>query len=188
MMGDQFTSKEKSMRRATAIFALLVWAGSLAAQQSGFLKVKTTTGRAGVFIDDKYVGPAANFAVSRKYSVPAGAHTVTLREPRYESYTTQVTIVAGKTLVVKQDLKVLPPPKGPFGRLRTEGPDKFAAVYINGSYMGHVDEFDNFAQGLLLPPGQYTVKISPLTAGSELEQKVDVKANETVIVKVPGKA
>ncbi len=77
----------------------------------------------------------------------AGDHTVTLREPRYESATAHVTIVAGKTVTVRQDMKALPTPKGPFGRLRTAGAEKYAAVYVNGAYMGHEDEFDNFAQG-----------------------------------------
>ena len=160
----------------------MLLAGSLLFGQTGTLKVKTTTGRAGVFVDNKYVGPASNFGVTRKYAVAAGEHTITLREPRYETATTKVTVVAGKTVTVRQDLKALPPPKGPFGRLRTHAPDKFSAVYVNGEYMGHVDEFDNFAQGLLLPAGEYTVKIVPPGGGSGTEQKVDLKANETVVV------
>jgi len=180
--------KINCVRFHLAAIVLLLAAGSLAfGQQTGTLKVKTTTGRAGVFVDDKYLGPAANFGMSRSYAVAAGEHTVTLREPRYEVATTHVTIVAGKTVTVRQELKALPVPKGPFGRLRTEGPEKYSAVYVNGAYMGHVDEFDNFAQGLLLPPGQYTVKIVPVGGGAEVEQKVDLKANETTVVRVSGK-
>lgn len=170
------------------VATVLLVACSLAfGQQTGTLKVKTTTGRAGVFVDDKYVGPAANFGVARSYPVSAGDHTITLREPRYEVATTHVTIVAGKTVTVRQELKALPVPQGPFGRLRTEGPEKYAAVYVNGAYMGHVDEFDNFAQGLLLSPGQYTVKIVPVSGVAGVEQKVDLKANETTIVRASGK-
>ena len=162
-----------------AIVTFVLASGSLTfAQQNGTLRVKTTTGRAGVFVDDKYVGPASNFGSTRGYPVAAGEHTITLREPRYETATTKVTIVAGKTSTVRQDLKALPEPKGPFGKLRTQGPDKYAAVYVNGAYMGHMDEFDNFAQGLLLPPGHYMVKI-----GDGSEQAIDLKANETTIVK-----
>ena len=180
--------KIKSVRFRLAAAGLLLAAGSLAfGQQTGTLKVKTTTGRAGVFVDDKYLGPAAIFGISRSYAVAAGDHTVTLREPRYEVATTHVTIVAGKTVTVRQELKALPVPKGPFGRLRTQGPEKYAAVYVNGAYMGHVDEFDNFAQGLLLPPGQYTVKIVPVSGGAGVEQTVDLKANETTVVRASGK-
>jgi len=180
--------KIKSIRFRLAAIGLLLAAGSLAfGQQTGTLKVKTTTGRAGVFVDDKYVGPAANFGITRSYAVAAGEHTVTLREPRYEVATTHVTVVAGKTVTVRQDLKALPEPKGPFGRLRTQGAEKYAAVYVNGAYMGHSDEFDNFAQGLLLPPGHYTVKIVPVSGGAGVEQSVDLKANETTVVRASGK-
>jgi len=173
--------------RLAAAVILLAACTLVFGQQTGTLKVKTTTGRAGVFVDDKYVGPAANFGVTRSYAVAAGDHTITLREPRYEVATTHVTVVAGKTVTVRQELKALPMPKGPFGRLRTEGNEKYAAVYVNDAYMGHVDEFDNFAQGLLLPPGQYTVKIVPVSGGAGVEQKVDLKANETIVVRVAGK-
>ncbi len=152
------------------------------AQQTGSLTVKTTTGRAGVFVDGKYVGPASNFGVSRTYAVAAGDHEVKLDEPRYEEATTKVTVQAGKKSVVRQPLKELPEPKGPFGRLRTQNPDKFAAVYVNDKYMGHVDEFDNFAQGLLLNPGDYAVKIVP-ASGAPIEQKVKIETDKTVLVK-----
>jgi len=166
-----------------AAIGVLFLGGVAFSQQTGTLKVKTTTGRAGVFVDDKYLGPAANFGSTRSYAVAAGDHTVTLRDPRYEVATTHVTVVAGKTVTVKQDLKALPVPKGPFGCLRTKGPEKYAAVYVNGAYMGHVDEFDNFAQGLLLPPGDYTVKIVPVSGGAGVEEKVTLKANETTVVR-----
>jgi len=69
----------------------------------------------------------------------------------------------------------------------SQGAEKYAALYVNGAYMGHVDEFDNFAQGLLLPPGQYTVKIVPVSGGAGVEQSFDLKANQTTIVRGSGK-
>jgi len=180
--------KPRSIRYRLVAIGFLLICGSLAfGQQTGTLKVKATTGRAGVFVDDKYVGPAANFGITRSYAVAAGDHTVTVREPRYESASTHVTVVARKTITVKLDMKALPEPKGPFGRLRTQGGDKYSAVYVNGAYMGHVDEFDNFAQGLLLPPGEYAVKIVSVNGAPLADQKVVIKANETVMVRVSGK-
>lgn len=180
--------KSTSILFRTAAAGILLATCSLAfGQQTGTLKVKTSTGRAGVFVDDKYLGPAANFGMARSYAVAAGDHTITLREPRYAAATAKVTIVAGKTVTLKQELKALPVPKGPFGRLRTVGAEKYAAVYVNGTYMGHVDEFDNFAQGLLLPAGEYIVKIVPVSGGAGVEQKVEMKANETTVVRASGK-
>ena len=48
--------------------------------------------------------------------------------------------------------------------------------------MGHVDEFSNFAQGLLLNPGTYEVRIAPLN-GSPVTKSVTIEADKTVTVK-----
>jgi PEGA domain len=165
----------------------VIWAASLLpilclAQGNGSLCVKANTGRAGVFVDGKYMGPAANFRVARTYSVAAGEHEVKLADPRYEELTTKVTITAGKKTTIHQTLKELPPAKPPFGRLRTESADKFAAVYVNDKYMGHSDEFSNSSQGLLLNPGEYAVKIVP-ASGAPVAQTVKIEADKTVIVK-----
>jgi hypothetical protein len=152
------------------------------AQQDGSLCVKANTGRAGVFVDGKYMGPAANFGVARTYKVAAGEHELKLVDPRYEEATTKVTVAAGKKTTIHQMLKELPPPKPPFGRIRTQSADEFAAVYVNDRYMGHVDEFSNGAQGLLINPGEYTVKIVP-ASGQPVTQNIKVEANKTVVVK-----
>jgi hypothetical protein len=153
------------------------------AAETGRLKTEVDPGRAGVFVDGKYLGPAANFKVARTYEVPAGEHEVRLVDPRYEPFTTKVTITAGKKTVIKESLKALPAPKPPFGRLRTENADHFAAVYINGNFVGHVDEFSNFAQTMLLNPGTYDVKIVPTNGQNEVNQKVTIEANKTTVVK-----
>lgn len=166
-----------------ALLAVAVALPLLAQQQnSGFLCVKAHPGRAGVFVDGKYLGPAANFRIARTYSVPAGEHELKLIDPRYEELITKVNIQPGKKTTISETLKALPPPKPPFGTLRTESPDKFAAVYVNDKFMGHADEFSNSAQGLLLNPGEYTVKIVP-ASGQPITQTVKIEANKTVLVK-----
>jgi hypothetical protein len=167
--------------------ALLVAVASIPVvgqQNIGYLKTKVNPGRAGVFIDGKYVGPAANFKIGRKYAVAAGEHEVRLSEPRYEDVVTKVTIEPGKTTKLSETMKPLPLAKPPFGRLRTPSPDKFAAVYVNGKYMGHADEFSNSGQGLLLNPGDYKVKIVPVSGGQEREESVKIEADKVTIVRL----
>jgi hypothetical protein len=166
----------------TIAAAGLMAAASLCAQQTGYLKTKVDPGRAGVFVDGKYVGPAANFRMARKYALSPGEHKVKLVDPRYEDIETTVTVQAGKTTDLKQTMKALPVPKGPFGKLRTENSDKFAAVYVNDHYMGHVDEFSNPWQYLELPAGDYSVRIEP-TSGQPINQKVKIEAGKMVLVK-----
>jgi len=170
----------KVMKTVLALTYSLLLALPLAAQ-TGTLKVKADPGRAGVFVDGKYLGPASNFGMSRTYTVAAGEHELKLAEPRYQEIVTKVTIEAGKRSVVTEKMTALPVPKPPFGTIRTHSADKYAAVYINGKYYGHNDEFDNFAQGLLLPPGQYEVRIEP-ASGAPAVKSVTVVANQTVVV------
>ena len=140
------------------------------AADTGRLKTEVNPGRAGVFVDGKYVGPAANFKVAQTYTLTPGDHDVKLVDPRYQEIDKKVTVVAGKKFVLQETMTALPKAKPPFGELRTENADHFAAVYVNDHYMGHVDEFSNFAQSLLLNPGTYEVKIVPVN-GQGVVQK-----------------
>jgi len=114
--------------------------------------------------------------------VAAGDHELKLSDPRYEEVTRRITVTPGKKLKVSETLKALPEPKGPFGNIRTQNADKFAAVYVNDRFMGHVDEFSNSSQVLQLPVGEYRVKIVPAT-GAPIEQTVKLEEKKTVIVK-----
>ena len=162
--------------------AFILMSLTCAAADNGKLKTEVEPGRAGVFIDGKYVGPAANFKIARKYDVAAGEHEIKLADPRYQEIVKKITINAGKTTVMKETMVALPPAKPPFGKLRIENADHFAAVYVNDRYMGHVDEFSNFAQALLLNPGTYEVRVVP-TTGAPITKSVTIEAEKTVIVK-----
>src|SRR5271157_5964500 len=132
-----------SFVRNAALLMAVTGIPVVAQQSTGYLKTKVDPGRAGVFIDGKYVGPAGNFGVGRKYAVAAGDHEVKLLEPRYEDVVTKVTIQAGKTAKVSETMKPLPPAKPPFGKLHTVSSNKFDAVYVNDRFMGHAGEFNN---------------------------------------------
>ena len=160
-----------SFVRNTALLIAVVSIPIAGQQNTGYLKTKVDPGRAGVFIDGKYIGPAGNFGLGRKYTLVAGDHEVRLSEPRYEDVVAKVTIQPGKTFKLAQSMKALPPAKPPFGRLRTISADKFAAVYVSGKFMGHAGEFNNPMQGLMLNPGTYTVKVVPVSGGEGNEGK-----------------
>lgn len=150
---------------------------------TGHLKTIINPRRAGVFVDGKYLGPSANFKIAMKFPLSAGEHEVKLIEPRYEEFTTKVTIQAGKTTKLNQKMTPRPGAKPPFGRLRTVAEDKFAAVYVNGQFMGHADEFSNSSQGLLLNPGEYTVKIAPVSGGQEHQEKIKIEVDKVTVVR-----
>jgi hypothetical protein len=174
----------RSLVCSAALLIAVAVVPSTGQQGTGYLKTKIDPGRAGVFIDGKYMGPAQNFGIGRRYALAAGEHEVKLVEPRYEDLVTKVTIQAGKTLTLKERMKALPKPQPPFGRLRTIAPDKYSAVYVNGKFMGHAGEFNNVMQGLLLNPGEYTVKVVPPSGGEGTEEHVKIEADKVTIVHV----
>ena len=163
----------------------------LAAQDTGYIRARGKPGDAGVFINGKYVGPAVRFTVPEKYEAPAGEVEVTFKDPRYEDFTTKVTVRPRKTTKLKYALKPVEPAKPPFGRLRLGGgePESFmsvaagdtSAVYINDKFFGHVDELNNPGGGLLLNPGTYELHISSPIFG-EIRQKVTIEANKVTII------
>jgi hypothetical protein len=49
--------------------------------------------------------------------------------------------------------------------------------------MGHAGEFNNSIQGLLLNPGEYTVKVVPVSGGGGHEEHVKIDVNKVTIVR-----
>jgi hypothetical protein len=171
--------------------ALLTLSAPLGAADSGYVKARGKPGHAGVFINGEYAGPAERFTVPEKYAAPAGEIEVTLRDPRYEDYTTKVPVRPGKTTKVKYSLKKLPVPQPPFGRFRFTGgePESFisiaagdtGAVYLNDRFFGYVDELNNAGGGLLLKPGTYNLHVvSPLFG--DIKRTITIEANKVTTV------
>ncbi len=185
------------MRRLLpALLALLCSFSATAADKNGAIKARGRPGRAGVFIDGKYVGPAVRFTVPEKYEVEPGEHEVTLRDPRYEDYTTKVTVQPGKTAKVSFKLKELPLVPPPYGRLRFGGGEAesfisvtsgdVSPVYINDKFYGYLDEMNNRGSGWLMPPGTYTVRVSSPVFG-EINQSVTLEANKVTVIPLKAK-
>lgn len=158
--------------------------------QDGSIVAKGKPGNAGVFVDGKYLGPASRFTVAEKYAVPPGEHEISIKDPRYEDFSTKVTVVAKKKTTVKYSLTPAKPATGPFGLLRLggDGPESFmsvaggdtGAVFLNDRFYGYVDELNNKGSGLLLPPGTYKLKIT--NSSYDLEQNVTIEANKKTVV------
>ena len=168
----------------------------LTAQETGYIKARGKPGDAGVFVNGQYVGPASRFTVPEKYPAPAGEVELTFKDPRYEDYTTKVTVRAKKTTKLHYSLKPVEPAKPPFGRFRLGGGETESfvsiaagdtgAVYINDKFFGYVDELNNPGGGILLNPGTYDLHVVSPTFG-EIRQKITIEANKVTVVPLPKK-
>ena len=179
--------KRLILQAAVVVFAIT----TASAEDTGYIKAHGKPGDAGVFINGQYVGPATRFTVPEKYPAPAGEVELTFKDPRYEDYSTKVTVRARKTTKLKYTLKPVEPAKPPFGRFRLGGgePESFmsvaagdtGAVYINDKFFGYVDELNNPGNGILLNPGTYDLHVvSPLFG--EIRQKITIEANKVTVV------
>ncbi|MBV9506323.1 MAG: PEGA domain-containing protein [Acidobacteriia bacterium] len=174
-----------------AVLGCAAFAGSMAAQDTGYVKAVGKPGDAGVFINGQYAGPATRFTIAEKYPAPVGEVEVTIKDPRYDDFTTKVTVQKHKTAHIKYTMKMLEPAKPPFGRLRFGGgePESFlsvsggdtGAVYINDRFYGYIDELNNVGGGLLLNPGTYNLHVSSPRFG-EINQKVTIEADKVTVI------
>ena len=179
-------NSKRSIGSVILLGMLLVGKVGLAQKTIGYLKVDANPGRTGVFVDDKYLGPAANFRVDRTYSLAPGQHSLRLSEPRYKDFTTTINIEAGKTTKIKQKMEALPLPQPPFGMLKIVkgNHSKFTGVFLNDHFMGHVGEYDNSLQGQLLKAGDYELKVVSPEGQTIQEEKISIKDNQTTVVKL----
>jgi hypothetical protein len=160
------------------------------------IRVRSGPRGAGLFVDGKYVGPAGRFSVPESYAIEAGSHDITLKDPRYEDFNAKIDAKAGKTTKLSAKMKKKEPPKGPFGRLRLKGgeAESFWSVaagdigpfYLNGAYMGHVDELNDVGGGLLIPAGSYELKVQSQIYG-EITKQVTIEAGKVNTVAYGGK-
>ena len=161
------------------------------AQDSGYIKAYGGPADAGIWLNGKYVGPAHRFTLSEKYPAPTGEVELTFKEPLYEDYSVKVNVQPHKTTKVKYEMKKMPPPNGPFGRLRLGGgeAESFISVaagdtgpiYLNDRFVGYVDELNNAGGGLLLNPGTYDLLVDSQRSG-QIHQKVTIQADKVTIV------
>jgi hypothetical protein len=168
----------------------------MAADGDTKIRVRSTPRGAGLFVDGKYVGPAGRFSVPESYSIEAGSHEITLKDPRYEDFSAKLDAKSGKTNKLTARMKKKEPPKGPFGRLRLKGgeSESFWSVaagdigpfYLNGAFMGHVDELNDIGGGLLLPAGTYELKVQSQIYG-EINKTVTIEAGKVNKVVYGGK-
>lgn len=173
------------------ILALVLMIGAILpvmAQDEAKIRVQAEPSTAGLFIDGKYVGSAENFAISTSYTVSAGEHRIKLVDPRYEDYETTVTAEAGKTKKFDFKMTAKPKPQAPFGQIRTiQGANKYTGIWLNAQYVGHVDEFSNIFQRLLVPPGSYLIRFENPETGATYEESITIGANQTTTINLVGR-
>jgi hypothetical protein len=164
----QVTNKTRTLFRATthalAVATLFSIAAGVGQAQTGRLKTQVKPPEASVWVDGTFRGHVDQFnGPGQSLHLPAGEHEVKISLVYFNDYTTKVTISAGQTAVIKQELgpsgEIRPSPPYAEAKLRCK-PLVTAAVIVNGRFIGHCDEMNGPAQALLLWEGTHEIEVT----------------------------
>ena len=149
----------------------------------GKSKVEKTSG---VWVDGQYVGYLKELKGSKKVLLLPGEHLISVRQNGYQDFEQQVEVRPGEKQTVRVAMQ-----KAPTGAMPRETatvklavmPTR-AAVFIDGQFIGHAAEFQGLGRGLLVAPGQHTIKLSlpgyqtfTTEINPQARQKVEVKTD-----------
>src|SRR5262252_6167011 len=153
--------------------------GELIFQGKG--KVEKTSG---VWVDGQYVGYLKELKGSKKVLLLRGEHTITVKQNGYQDFVQRVTLQPGEKRVVS--VAMVHAATGPMPAVTAEvkiavNPSR-AAVFLDGLFVGHVGEFDGGGRGMLVAPGQHTIKIA-LPGYQTFETQINPQAHQKVEVK-----
>jgi len=117
---------------------------------------------AGVWVDGQYVGFVKELEGDKKLKLLRGKHEIVIRQAWYNEFVKQVVLEPGQTYDINVVLvkSAQLPTKDATGELKISATPSRAAVFVDGQYAGHVDEFDGVGKAMLLTPGQHRLRIA----------------------------
>jgi len=117
---------------------------------------------AGVWVDGQYVGFVKELAGDKKLMLLPGKHEIIIRQAWYNEFVKEIILEPGQTYEVKVELvkSARLPTKDATGELKIAATPSRAAVFVDGQYAGHVDEFDGVGKAMLLTPGEHRLRIA----------------------------
>jgi hypothetical protein len=142
----------------------------------GATKVEKTSG---VWVDGQYLGYLNELKGSKRILLLPGQHQIVVRQAGYEEFTQQVVTQPGAKQVVQVTMQKDPRVQLPTltASVKLSISPNRAAVFVDGVYAGHVDEFDGPGQSMLIAPGRHKIMIS-LPGYESFETEVTLATNQ----------
>lgn len=117
---------------------------------------------AGVWVDGQYVGYVKELNGDKKVLLLPGKHEILVRQPWYKDYVEKAVLEPGEVHTI--DLSLVKdnrtPSKDATGELKISANPVRAAVFVDGQFAGHADEFKGHGNAMLLTPGEHHVRIA----------------------------
>ena len=134
---------------------------------------------AGVWIDGTYVGYLKELKGKKKILLLPGEHEITARFSGYQDFTRKIVVEPGQKELVAVVLHLVPGATVPriTSALRLDIEPRRAAVFVDGRYVGYVDQFDGKSSPMLMSPGKHRIKVE-LPGYQTFETEVNLLANQ----------
>ncbi|HLJ16958.1 MAG TPA: PEGA domain-containing protein [Bryobacteraceae bacterium] len=134
---------------------------------------------AGVWIDGKYFGYVKELKGDRKVLLAPGSHEISVRQAGYKDLAKTVVIDADQIqtfAVVLEENSQMTYPGSNAAELRLDIQPKRAAVFVDGTYMGHGGDFSGRFHSMLVSPGKHHLKVT-LEGYKSYETEIEAQAN-----------
>lgn len=146
----------------TVVLTPAVYAGNQVMGEIEFQGKSKIERTSGVWVDGQYVGYLKELKGSKKVLLLPGQHVITVRQDGYQDFVEHLELQPGDKKTVWVEMQK--GPTGPMPAVTSEvklavNPTR-AAVFVDGLFVGHVAEFQGVGRGLLVAPGQHTIKIA----------------------------
>ena len=135
---------------------------------------------AGVWIDGKYAGYVKELKGDRKVMLAPGEYEIVIKQAGYHDLTQKITAVAGQPQTVNVVLVENPKmtyPGSDAAEFRLDIRPKRAAVFVDGTYMGHGGDFGGHFRSMLVAPGKHQLKVT-LDGYRPYEREITGNASE----------
>jgi len=142
----------------------------------GATKVEKTSG---VWVDGQYLGYLNELKGSKRILLLPGEHEIVVRQAGYQEFTQRVAAQPGAKQVIQVRMQKDPRVQLPTvtAAIKISVSPNRAAVFVDGVYVGHVDEFDGPGQAMLIAPGRHKIVIS-LPGYESFETEVTLAADQ----------
>jgi hypothetical protein len=180
------------MKAALFAFSIVSWCVASAALAAGSLQgeielqpASRLERDAGVWVDGQYVGFVKDLEGRDRLALVPGAHELLFKLIGNEDVAATIVVEPGTRkkyrVTMRERSDVTYPDEKSTAQLRLAVKPSEAAIFVNDSYVGHVDRFGGRA-GMRLAPGSYRFTIA-LPGYQPFNTELTVRAGQTYEIK-----
>jgi hypothetical protein len=144
-----------------------------------FTPASSAEKNAGVWVDGNYLGYIRELNGNGKVMLLPGMHQIVARQAWYQDYVEELLVEPGKVYNLKLAMTkaAQTPNKSAAAEVKISATPNRSAVFVDGQFAGHCDEFDGVGRAMLLTPGQHKLTVA-LPGYLPFETVLNVRAHQ----------